>query len=148
MGEQSEQGGETCSVLPSGNELFANSNCLDLWHHLVNKLFMIQILVDTYISVLLQWHTFEDIFAPTGNSTVVPTTVYCRFFATCIYEFMKLTVDYLGGPELMWMKMRGGKVPLKSPPLACCCPCCPELPFVPWVYALGIEKRHHQYTFC
>lgn len=49
------------------------------------------------------------------------------FFVTCLYQFLGLIEDYLGGEREMWTVIgESRQMTLSTPPCCCCCPCLPK----------------------
>ena len=57
--------------------------------------------------------------------TVTPFNCETRVFASCVYQFVGLIEDYLGGGEMMWLLVGDGRIVKINPvPLCCCFVCC------------------------
>ncbi|XP_041360108.1 organic solute transporter subunit alpha-like [Gigantopelta aegis] len=61
------------------------------------------------------------------RSSLLCDLVGSVYLSLCINVFLRLIVTYHGGSERMLARMSQDKIPLRSPPLACCCCCCPTI---------------------
>lgn len=79
---------------------------------------------------------FFPVFSTTGilgflvprSGTLVDMTANV-FFGTCLYNFGRLMVDYMGGPKRMWELIEDREMSLNTPPCCCCCICLPKIKF-------------------
>ena len=63
----------------------------------------------------------------------------CRYFSTCLYQFVKLMVNYIGGEPRMYRVLSGTELHLRGPPCCCCCVCLPTVSFSKWVMHLSVH---------
>ncbi|XP_041359827.1 organic solute transporter subunit alpha-like [Gigantopelta aegis] len=61
------------------------------------------------------------------RSSVINSLISSVYVSISLHIFMRLIIHYHGGEKNMVRTMSGEKIPLRSPPLACCICCCPKI---------------------
>ncbi|ELU01090.1 hypothetical protein CAPTEDRAFT_187913 [Capitella teleta] len=80
---------------------------------------------------------YFPVFSVTGflgaimpRSATLVDMVSTGFFGTCLYQFVGLMTNYMGGPKRMWdIVGTERQIQTNTPPCCCCCPCLPKATF-------------------